>query len=57
MAIQISMLKFKSSGEMLVLSGSDEQGLNSNGRETGSALTAKMEEIAATDDAETGSRR
>jgi hypothetical protein len=51
------MLRFKSSGEILVLSGPDEQELNLNGRETGSALRAEMEEIAATDDADMGSRR
>ena len=51
------MLRFRSSGEILVLSGLDEQGLSLSGRETGSALRAKMEEIAATNDTDTGSRR
>ncbi len=51
------MLRFRSSGEILVLSGPDEQGLNLSGRETGSALRAETEEIAATDDADTGSRK
>jgi hypothetical protein len=51
------MLRFKSSGNILVLSGPDEQGLNPNGRETGSVLRAEMEEIAATDNADVGSLR
>jgi hypothetical protein len=57
MVIQISMLRFKSSGDILLLSGPDEQGLNPNGSETGSAPRVEMEEIADTDDADTGSRR
>ena len=57
MVIRISILRFRSSGEIPVLSGLDEQGLSLSGRETGSALRAKMEEIAATNDTDTGSRR